>query len=203
MRVCLCSYPVTLGRWLQSLLLVDLRILDTEAGLDLPDTLQLLARIKGINPFICDAPLRTADRAPSACRWPVLCHASHCLPHICGQTAACCFSFGPLHQCGDPRPHARGPLEACGVNTCRSDGLPLLPPPNPLAYITSLLTSPLVSRSRPNSRNCSMWSSFFPLQISMASASAFTWNSSGPRTSRKIKLEMPSQTPVLTLLMEI
>lgn len=48
-----------------------------------------------------------------------------------------------------------------------------------------------------------MWSSFFPLQISMASTSAFTWNSSGPRTSRKIKLEMPSQTPVLTLLMEI
>ncbi|XP_036980534.1 WD repeat-containing protein 27 isoform X5 [Acanthopagrus latus] len=43
----------------------------------------------------------------------------------------------------------------------------------------------------------------FPLQISITSSAKLTWNSSEERTSRKMELEMPSQTPFLTLLMEI
>lgn len=116
------------------------------------------------------------------------------LCHTLWKACRVLFQSGPLRQCGVLRLGARGPfLMACGVNTCGSEGLPRLR----TAHITSLFLSRTKHQELQHVRQ------LFPLQISIASSARFTWNSSEQRTSRKMELEMPSQTAVLTLLMEI
>lgn len=147
---------------------------------------------------------------------PALCPNSHCLSRSCSVL----FQLRPLRQCGSP-PHQkcpRGLLRRAGVNACRSKGstLYLLPPTPCWRECTEHQCWPLIHqdhapKSRLNSRKRSARSSFLlthphlphALEISMASTANFTWISSVRTASRKIKLEMPSQTPVLTLLMEI
>lgn len=88
---------------------------------------------------------------------PVHWHGSYCVPYFV-ESLRCVVSAWLLRQCGVLRLRAQGPLDACRVNTCRSEGLPL--PGDCTHNIT--LPSPLAfsSRCRPKGKNCSLWSSF-------------------------------------------
>lgn len=118
----------------------------------------------------------------------------------CGKPAVCCFSLAIASVWGS----LPGCPRACGwgmVNTCGSEGLPL--PGDCTHNIALLSTLALASQGGQNIRILQHVKQLLPLQISIVSSAKFTWNSSEQRTSRKMELEMPSQTPILTVLMEI
>ena len=131
---------------------------------------------------------------------PVLCHASYCVPYIVERPLRV-VSAWLLRQCGFLRPGCPRACGCCGVNSYRSQGVPL--PGDCTHSITLLPRSWFLVPRRTKHQELRHVKQLFPLQISIASSGKFTWNSSEQRTSRKMELEMPSQTAVLTLLMEI
>lgn len=112
------------------------------------------------------------------------------------------FSAWLLHQWGLLFLSAWGPLDGLGLVVVEQRDCPCLD----TAHTNIRCPSPLAlsSQGSPDVQKLTLEEQdAFLLNFPLPPPVKFTWNSSELRTSWKLELEMLSQTPVLTLLMEI